>query len=120
MSELDPPARHAVAQLSMAERVLPALLATLDANTAYLDLLVTAAGAEPAAYHALSLAERLDSTVQADGRKALLKAAKCTVKARDAMSAGSPERAAVLLRGAAALGIATTWNPVLPGEVSLD
>ncbi len=91
-------------------RMYEGLLSTLDVMTAYLDLLITAAGIEPAVYHALSLDQRLESTVQADGQRALLRAAEVPRRAYEAMPRNSKPRSDVLLAGAAKLGITTRWQ----------
>jgi hypothetical protein len=102
------PARdRALAQLDMAERVLPGLLATLESNAAYCALLRDAAGTDPAQWDAADSGAR--EYVLSQGRRALLRAAKVSRRQWDAMAPRTAERSAALLSGAARLGIETDW-----------
>jgi len=88
-------------------RMYEGALAGVAAHVAYAHLLRDAAGTSPVQYSALDVEGR--EYVQAQGRRALLRAARVTRKAWDAMPAYGTERAGALLKGAAVLGVETDW-----------
>jgi hypothetical protein len=88
-------------------RMYEGLLGTLAVNVAYAHLLRDAAGVAPEKYEAASFEAREYALAQ--GRLALLKAARCSRKAWNAMPRNSKQRSDVLLKGAARLGIETGW-----------
>jgi hypothetical protein len=88
-------------------RMYEGALTSLTATVAYAHLLRDAAGTDPGQYSALDIPGR--EHVLAQGRAALLRAARVTRKAWDAMPAYGRERADVLLKGAARLGVETDW-----------
>jgi hypothetical protein len=94
---------RALAQLRMYE----GLLNTLSGNVAYAKLLRDACGIDPSQWEVLDIGGR--EYVIAQGRLALLKAARTSRRVWEALPPYSPQRSDVLLRGARVLGIETTW-----------
>lgn len=94
-------------QAAILMRMAEGLAAQLAAQAEYARLLRMAAGIDRMQW------ERLDTPgreyVLAQGRLALVRAAKVSRRAWNAMPEHSAERSAVLLKGAGALGIDTTW-----------
>jgi hypothetical protein len=88
-------------------RMYEGLLGTLSFNVAYARLLRDASGISSEGYEAIDFESR--EYVLAQGRLALLKAARTSRRAYDALPRNSRQRSDVLLRGAAKLGIKTDW-----------
>jgi hypothetical protein len=99
--------QYALAQLDMAARVLPGLMATLEFNVRYANLLRSAYGITAQQYEALDFEAREHALNR--GRLDLVAAAGVTRRAYEAMPRNSKPRSDVLLRGAAVLGIVTDW-----------
>jgi hypothetical protein len=94
---------RALAQL----RMYAGLLTQLEAQAEYCRLLRTAAGIDSMQWEKLDHPGR--EYALAKGRMALLRAAKVSRRAWNAMPAYSDQRSAVMLKGAEALGIDTRW-----------
>jgi hypothetical protein len=95
---------RAVAALRMYE----GLLMTLDDNAEYARLLRTAAGIDPTQWEKLDYPGR--EYVLAQGRVALVRAAKVSRKTWNALPPRSRARSDILLKGAAVLRIDTDWQ----------
>ena len=105
MSTYDDELRRTRADATL--RMYEGLAVTLALNVAYAHLLRDAAGTTAGQYEAADFEAR--RYVLAQGRLALLRAAKVSRRAYGAMSRNSKARADVLLAGAAKLGIETDW-----------
>lgn len=88
-------------------RMYEGLLSTLALNAAYAHLLRDAAGVTAEQWAAADLGAR--ERVLAQGRLALLRAAKVSRRAYAAMLRTSKQRSDALLAGAARLGVETDW-----------
>jgi hypothetical protein len=89
-------------------RMYEGALSGVSAAAAHMRLLREAAGIDPAQWEALDVPGR--EYVLAQGRRLLVRAARVSASTWRELPPHSPERAAVLLKGARALHIETDWT----------